>query len=147
MLSNYFAKVHSKGLRSCSFSYSTALSEGGDENPKCPQAVVITTDRHRLKAAKLSPRLKSSRSLLLAQKKEKNSVRALNEGVNSVSCKRTKNEKSRKRKLQGAMTKLQRSDEMPNSKNEKHRKRKHRRVRSNPDCELVLVETARVSKV
>lgn len=138
MLSNYFAKVRSKGLRSCSFSCATAMSEGGDGCPTCPQAVVITTDRHRPKAAKLSPRSKSSRLLLLAQRKENKGVRA---------SKKTKNEKSRKRRLQDGMMKIQQSDEMPNSENEKHRKSKRRRLRSHPDCELVLVETARVSQV
>lgn len=145
MLSNCFAKVRSKGLRSCSFSCATALSEGGDGCPKCPQAVVI--DRQRPKAAKLSPRSKSSRLLLLAQRKENKSVRALKEGANSVSSKKTKNEKSRKRKLQDAMMKIQQSDEMPNSENGKHRKSKHRRLRSHADCGLVLVETAPVSQV
>lgn len=147
MLSNCFAKVRSKGLRSCSFSCATALSEGGDGCPKCPQAVVITSDRHRPKAAKLFPRSKSSRLNLLAQRKENKGIGALKEGVNSVSSKKTKNEKSRKRKRQDVMMKIQQSDEMPNSENGKHRKSKHRRLRSHPDCELVLVETARVSQV
>lgn len=123
------------------------MSERGDGCPKCPQAVVITTDRHRPKAAKLSTRSKSSRLLLLAQMKENKGVRALKEGVNSVSSNKTNNEKPRKRKLEDAMMKIQQSDEMPNSENEKHRKSKHRRLRSHPDCELVLVETARVSPV
>lgn len=147
MLSNYFAKVHSQGLRSCSFSCATTLSEGGDESPKCPQAVVITTDRHRLKAAKLSPRSTSSRLLLLARRKENKGVRALKEGVNTVSSKKTMNEKLRKRKLQDTTMKIQQSDKMSNSGNEKHRESKHRHLRSHTDCELVLVETARVSQV
>lgn len=138
MLSNLFAKVRSKGLRSCSFSCATAMSEGGDGCGKCPQAVVITTDRHRPKAAKISPRSKSSRLLLLAQRKENKGVRA---------SKKMKNEKSRKRRRQDGMIKIQQSDEMPKSENEKHRKTKRRRLRSHPDCELVLVETARVSQV
>lgn len=138
MLSNYFAKVRSKGLRSCSFSCATAMSEGVDGCPKCHQAVVNTTDRHRPKAAKPSPRSKSSRLLLLAQRKENKGVRA---------SKKTKSEKSRKRRLQHGMMKIQQSDEMPNSENEKHRKIKRRRLQSHPDCELVLVETARVSQI
>lgn len=114
------------------------MSEGGDGCPTCPQALVITTDRHRPKAAKLSPRSKSSRLLLLAQRKENKGVRA---------SKKTKNEESRKRRLQDGMMKIEQSDEMPNSENEKHRKSKRRRLRSHPDCKLVLVETARVSQV
>lgn len=145
MLNNFFIKVHSKDLRSCSFSYATALSEGGDESPKCPQAVVITTDRH---TAKLSPRSKSSRLLLLARRKENNGDRVLREGVNIVSSKKTKIEKSRKGKLQDAMKKIQQRDEMPDSENQKRRKSKYSRLRSHPDCKLVLVETtARVSQV
>lgn len=132
MLSNFYAKAYSKDHRSCSFLCATALSEGGDESPKCPQTMLITTDHHR--------------PLLLAQRKENNGVRVLKEGVNSVSSKKTKIEKSRKRKLQGAMMKIQQRDEMPNSENQKHRKSKHRHVRSHPDRELVLVETARVSR-
>lgn len=145
MLNNSFTKVYSKDLRSCSFSCATALSEGGDESPECPLAVVITTDRH---TAKLSPRSKPSRLLLLGRRNEKNGDRVLREGVNIVSSKKTKIEKSRKRKLQDAMKKIQQRDEMPDSENQKHCKSKYRRLRSHPDCKLVLVKTtARVSQV
>ena len=109
--------------------------------------MLITTDRHRPKAAKISPGSKSSRLRLLAQRKENKGVRALKEELNSVLSRKTMNEMSRKRKLQDAMMKIQQSDEMPNSESEKHRKSKRRRLRSHPDCELVLVETPRVSQV
>lgn len=138
------ANVHSEDLLSCSFSYAPALSEGDDESPKCPQAVVIPKDRHRPKAAKLSPRSKSSR---LAQRKENNGIRALTERVDNVSLKTTKNEKSRKRKRKDATMKIQQSDETPNSENEKVCKSKHHSRRSDPRRELVLVETALTSQV
>lgn len=66
------------------FPYAPALSERGDESSKCPQAVVIPTDRHRPKVANLSPRSKSSRLHLLAQRKDNNGVKALTERVDKV---------------------------------------------------------------
>lgn len=108
--------------------------------------MVTTTDRHRCKDAKISPRSKSSRLPVLAQKNENKGVRSLKEGLYSVLSRETKNEKSRKRKPQDAMMKIQQSDDMPDSENEKHRKSKRRHLQSRPDCE-VLVETPRVSQV
>lgn len=105
------------------------------------------TDKLTPKATKLSPRPKSSRLLLLAQRKENNGVRASTERVDSLPLKKTKNKKPGKRKRQEAMMEIQQGDETPNSDNEKMRKNKYRRRRAHPDRELVLVKTARTSQV
>lgn len=146
-LSDHPAKVSPEDLRPCSYSHAPALSEGGDDSPKCAQAVVIPRDRHRPKAAKLSPRSESSRLLLLAQRKENNGVRELTERVDSVSSKRTKNEKSRKRKRQDATMKIQQSDETPNGENETTCKSKYRCRLSLLRHEPVTVETSWISQV